>query len=67
MIKYARQPTDRLLQLSETQVQIWNLLAEGPKEAAEITRRTMGAGYFEIMNALLDMKEHGDVVAIQED
>ena len=67
MIKYARQPTDRLLQLSETQVQIWNLLAEGPKEAAEITRRTMGVGYFEIMNALLDMKEHGDVVAIQED
>lgn len=66
-VLYARRATDRWLEMTRTQVRIWNVLHEGPLEASEIVRRLPGVDYFEVMNALHDMAHHGDVSIVTED
>ena len=57
-VQYSRNATDRMFEMTRTQVRIWNVLHEGPLEASEIVRRLPGLDYFEIMDALHDMAHH---------
>lgn len=67
MITYARQSAARMFSMNRTEVRIWNVLHEGPLEAAEIAKRLHGVDYFEIMDAIYNMARNGDIKPITED
>ena len=67
VLRYARNPTDRWLTMSRTEIRIWNVLHEGPLEASEIVRRLPGVDYFEVMDAIHRMARAGDLKPITDD